>query len=355
MRFSGTRGYSSYSGRGNKGKAFLAVLLIVIIVAALGFVFLQNHVYYDAEGHIHLRLPERPQKQKPVIDPNEVDVIIEGGEAPEPEKPENLPVFARYTSAFSITEETLQSGEEAIRTAWADGTAEPGTAAVFTIKDEAGQVWFRADAAISDAQKVSKSVDRCVRELAADEIHTIARVNVLHDPLMAKRWVTDMGLRNLDGYIYYDGSNSQWLDVSKEKTQKKVLKLLAETAELGFNEILLTDLTYPTTGDLSQIRDEDADRVETLTAFLAEIRKALPEGVLLSLELPADTIRSGGNEAAGHDLAKLVPLVDSIYTVTAEADVPELRKAVSAVSADCPLVAEVETAGTLTGQYLLLK
>ena len=35
---SGTRGYSSYRGRGRKGKIFLAILLILIILGSVGFI-----------------------------------------------------------------------------------------------------------------------------------------------------------------------------------------------------------------------------------------------------------------------------------------------------------------------------
>ena len=54
---SGTRGYSSYRGRGRKGKIFLAIVLILIILASVGFLIAREHMTYDADGNLHFDLP----------------------------------------------------------------------------------------------------------------------------------------------------------------------------------------------------------------------------------------------------------------------------------------------------------
>ena len=43
----GTKGYRSYRGRTSKGKIALAVLLVLIILAAVGFLWLQEYIVYD--------------------------------------------------------------------------------------------------------------------------------------------------------------------------------------------------------------------------------------------------------------------------------------------------------------------
>ena len=40
----GTKGYRSYRGRTSKGKIALAVLLVLIILAAVGFLWLQEYI-----------------------------------------------------------------------------------------------------------------------------------------------------------------------------------------------------------------------------------------------------------------------------------------------------------------------
>ena len=41
---SGTRGYNSYRGRGRKGKVFLAIVLILIILASIGFIIARENM-----------------------------------------------------------------------------------------------------------------------------------------------------------------------------------------------------------------------------------------------------------------------------------------------------------------------
>ena len=45
-----------------------------------------------------------------------------------------------------------------------------------------------------------------------------------------------------------------------------------------------------------------------LARFLREVRSALPEGVILSLELPSETVRAGYDTDAGQALSALAPV-----------------------------------------------
>ena len=61
----GTRGYSSYRGRGSGGRKLLAVLLVLIVAASVAFMAAQRHVVYEADGSFHFELPwgKRPTEQ----------------------------------------------------------------------------------------------------------------------------------------------------------------------------------------------------------------------------------------------------------------------------------------------------
>lgn len=352
MRFSGTRGYSSYSGRSSKGKRAIAVLLVLVILGAAGFALLQNRVYYDADGKAHLRRPQKETEVEQPLSPEDVELVIETG------KPDDSPAkgdqsTTKYASAFLITEETMAQGADAVNAAWLSGMENCQAGAV-TLKDDIGRVWFDAASAIPGSVSASGALSEAVRNLAQSSQYTIARISTLHDPMTAKQWVTDMGLRNRSGYIFYDGNNSQWLDANKPRTRQKICELVAETAQLGFDEILLTDLTYPTEGNLENVNDGGVNRAETLEAFLREIRAALPEGVKLSLELPAETILNGENAVAGHVLKDLVPLVDAIYVKTDAAEVAALQNAVVRISKDCAVIPELSQMGSYEGACLLI-
>ena len=65
-----TRGYQSYRGR-NHGKLALVIVLVLILLAAVGYLVAQEYMVYDDEGHRHLELPflkkgqtEQPQQPR---------------------------------------------------------------------------------------------------------------------------------------------------------------------------------------------------------------------------------------------------------------------------------------------------
>ena len=95
----GTKGYRSYRGRTSKGKIALAVLLVLIILAAVGFLWLQEYIVYDRDGSFHLELPwktETPPAEEEVP-PEDVEITIQ-----EPEKPKALAAFS--ASAAPLTQ-----------------------------------------------------------------------------------------------------------------------------------------------------------------------------------------------------------------------------------------------------------
>ena len=51
-----TKGYQSYHGRMPGWKKLLIGILLLILIAAVGFLFLQNYQVFDQDG-AHFRLP----------------------------------------------------------------------------------------------------------------------------------------------------------------------------------------------------------------------------------------------------------------------------------------------------------
>ena len=51
------KGYSSYRGRQGFWRRLLIVVLVLILVAACGFLFLQRYITYSDDGSFRLDLP----------------------------------------------------------------------------------------------------------------------------------------------------------------------------------------------------------------------------------------------------------------------------------------------------------
>ena len=179
---------------------------------------------------------------------------------------------------------------------------------------------------------------------------------LMMDPIAARADVEGMGLKNTGGYIFYDGNNGNWLDPSKPAARQYLCTLAAELAQQGFDEILLTDVGYPTVGKLDKIDYNGADRAASIRLFLEELRSALGEyGVAVSIELPPEVITSGADDTAGLVLSDIAPLVDRVYAVTTVDQIPALEAAVSAAGEDTDFVAELTGhSPDVTGSCLIL-
>ena len=326
----GTKGYRSYRGRTSKGKIALAVLLELIILAAVGFLWLQEYIVYDRDGSFHLELPwktETPPAEEEVP-PEDVEITIQ-----EPEKPKALAAFS--ASAAPLT----QAG-------WKDAWlgASVMSAPAYNAGAAAGTVSTAEDTAAALA------------EVTESSYHSSARMSCFLDPIAARADVEGMGLKNTGGYIFYDGNNGNWLDPSKPAARQYLCTLAAELAQQGFDEILLTDVGYPTVGKLDKIDYNGADRAASIRLFLEELRSALGEyGVAVSIELPPEVITSGADDTAGLVLSDIAPLVDRVYAVTTVDQIPALEAAVSAAGEDTDFVAELTGhSPDVTGSCLIL-
>ena len=344
----GTKGYRSYRGRGSKGKAALAAVLVLVIVAALGFLWVQEYIVYDADGGAQLELPWQTEEAPPAQeeDPQEnVEVIVQ-----EPERPTEL-------AAFSVVGTPLT--QSAWQEEWIAALASSSlvyNAVALTLKDRTGSIFFDAADAAAGTVSTVEDTAAALAEVTESDFHTIARMSCFLDPIAARADVEGMGLKNTGGYIFYDGNDLNWLDPNKPAARQYLCGLAQQIADLGFDEILLTDVGYPTTGPLDKIDYGGADRAESIRTFLEELRSALADyGVAISIQLPAEVLTSGADDDAGLVLSEIAPLVDRVYAVTTADQIPVLTDAVTAAHDGTGFVAELAAYGPdVTGSCLIL-
>ena len=325
-----SRGYHSYRGRTPKWKVVLAIVLVLVILGAVGFMVLQEHIVYDGTGTPHLRLPQQETEDTgtPPEEEEPVEVVIQ-----EPEGPQEIHAFSLPVQA--LTQQTVEA-------ALAQPQAECNAVAV-TLKDSAGLVYFDAAGAVSGTVRTEADTTAALEALTGQEdLYTVARISCFHDPKAANAEVESMGLKNTGGYIFYDGNNSQWLDPAKPEARQYLTGIIREAAALGFDEILLTDVSYPTEGKLDKIAYGEVDRQAQLGAFLAEVRLAL-EGydVTLSVELPETAVLNGAEETSGASLAQFAPHVDRLYAVTTSDRTTALSALAAAAEGTPDFVAEL--------------
>ena len=298
-----TRGYSGYRGRKSPWRILAAVLLVLVILAALAVIGLQRYLVYDASGTPHLRLPGQEERQDPTssgtsssgelgpvdvtIDPPERRTVLGYlAEAPDAD----LTAYAAPDGDLNAVAVTLKGADGKLRAGWQD--------------------------------------DETLAALLADgSRYTIARISCFLDGQNARSRVKELGLENTGGYIFYDGANQNWLDPGKEAAREYLLELIREAAGAGFDEILLTEVSYPTEGKLDKIAYTAADRAESLALFLTEVKGALAEyeGVKLSVAVPETLLTDGEDEESGQSLAGFAALADAIYAPCGGGDYDDVK------------------------------
>ncbi len=308
----GTKGYSSYRGRGPKWKILLAILLVLVIAVAASVIYLQQFLVYGADGSRQIRLPWQTEEKAPPPDGEgeapenqpDVDVVVQ---EPEDQGP-------KETAAFSLPAQALTQA------LWQETEKPSGANAVAVrLKTSNGTVYFNAANAVSGAVETEMDTAAALAAVTAQEgLHTIASVACLQDFKAANADVEGRGLKNTGGYIFYDGNNSLWLDPAKPGTREYVCALAKEIAELGFDELLLTDFSYPTVGKINKIHyNTDVPLANNLDLLLSDLNAALESyDILLSVEVPEAVIAEGPDTVAGLDLNRLASRVDRVYAVT---------------------------------------
>ena len=111
--------------------------------------------------------------------------------------------------------------------------------------------------------------------LLADDRYAIARMSVFCDSYFVRAY-PDAALRVESGSFWYDAASMAWLDPSHPQTLVYITSLCQEYAQLGFDEILLTDCGFPTQGDLDSLRAVE-EKEETLETFCRQLQGALAD------------------------------------------------------------------------------
>lgn len=332
------RGYHNYRGRSRRQKRLLAVVLVLVIVAALAFLVVQNYIVYDDAGKAHIEWPlgrQEPQEeiQPPAVPDGDVTIdYVDNGYAPH---------LALLRGQMLPADVLRQTPENVL-----DGLTQDAFAV--EVKRSNGAITYTTEVAVPEQVDVAQydTMDN-LKALLAGEDYAIARMSVFCDSYFV-RACPDASLRLERGDFWYDAEGMAWLDPSHPQTLVYITTLCQEYAALGFDEILLDYFSYPTTGRLTSIAGlEDTDRLEVLSDFIRSLRANLPEELAVSIVL-----RSEVSEEYGLSAELLAQNFDRIY-VDGAADIDALRQSLpEKFDFDTRLV-PIVTAAPEEGSYLL--
>ena len=152
-------------------------------------------------------------------------------------------------------------------------------AVVVPMKDPDGTLGWMSEEPRSLALGLSSGTpgrDDALRALTATpELYTVAELSCLRDDALA-RAAPELALLRENGAPWRDAAGLCWLDPAQEAVRDRLIALCRELADLGFDELLLADLSMPTEGAVERIRP-DAGRAEALEALARAIGTALAD------------------------------------------------------------------------------
>ena len=323
----GTRGYSSYRGRGGGGKVLLAVLLVLVLAASAVFLVAQRHIVYEADGSFRFELPwgKKTAEEKPAAPPTDETV----SEKPQSdleivvEKPAETDLYA-----CELDESVLRGNWEAA----AAGLEKEINAVAVRVRSADGTLLY--DSHVTDAidcgAVTGSSVARAtIKALTASDYYTIACFSALHDSYFSFAHMVDAAVQqiNYSGYIWYAPDSSFYLAPEKPAARGYLAALAAEVAEMGFDELLLDEFAYPTAGRLSNIKTDERTMTQSAAlCLLADEMKAAIGESKLSVCVNEETFLAGSNEVSGVNVAELAKHVDRIYVETSQEQLGTLRE-----------------------------
>lgn len=347
--------YSPYRGRSPLNRflrTLLSIFLILLALAAGAFLYLQKYISYSSDG-IHFNPPflsVPTDEAMPSPSPSEVTVVVVSPEPTLPSKQEILPVRAVYLSFPGLIDEQTRAAALAeLNTLGANGF-------ILDMKPTNGALAYSSGLPLAVSARVSggdTAFQSVLSELLASDYHSVARISCFRDNLMA-RAQHGLALTKSDGTLWYDAGSKAWLNPYSEEARQYLIGIAVELAAMGFDEILLDDLCFPTTGRVSRIDFGETGGLTLMSAvnfFIDEMKQALePYPVILSAVGSDGLAEDRVNYRTGQSLTDLLLRADRLYLKAKETDIPFLAALMetASVSTKDPSVAFVPILGAVS-------
>lgn len=358
-----SKGYQNYRGRRLTRDKLLIALLVLILLGACLFLAAQRFIVYNDDGSMRLELPflqldlpmllpeqeetDPPPEEEP---PQTVDLVIEPPAEPAEPEAEPEPEPPAFGERRLVELEALPADAPALAETL---SAAGANGFLCRVRDNTGRIFFSTPTGQEKAVSAGEAETEQLRVLCAAEGVAAARFNCFHDSYYAFVHMPEAAICQKNGYVWYSGNSDHWLDPDKAEARRYVIALAVECAQMGFDEVLLDDVSYPVEGKLQKIdySKNTLGKTEALTLFLTELRQALePYGARVSLALDETLLLAGSGADSGQSLTAFAPLADAVYTAAADPGTARLQLEAAAGEGPCPDLVLVASAAALPAE-----
>ena len=194
-------------------------------------------------------------------------------------------------------------------------------AIVVDVKGDRG--WLAYDSRVPLAQELGVTVGGLmdIKEFLrlCDErgIYTIARLVIFKDSPLAFGY-PDLAIMRTDGTVWTDARGAGWTNPFRQEVVDYNIAIAVEVAQMGFDEIQVDYIRFPSDGDVAAIAYEDVEftmenRTAAINSFLEQLRAALrPWQVFTSVDIFGLTVSvaPSSDMGIGQRVDEIAPLVD---------------------------------------------
>jgi len=300
----------------------LIVLLVLIALAVFFFFTMQKYIVYTQDG-IKVEFPilqsQNPTDTLSEEDAGDTDLVVESADD------SNLVAVAGndlsgmkgiYISYSGITPDNIQ--------ACANRLTSDENALVLQMKTSSGQLSYKSSVKTADSFGVNGTSEiadtiASIKEDKGSEIWLVAQLSCCVDTLMAQR-NSPVALKSADGSSYTDSSGG-WIDPYNSEYRTYIVNLATELYGMGFDEILLSDVTQPNvSADQLSYSGTSADTSSTesaVTNFAVAVSRSIRSlGARVSAVAMRSAIVQSDEGWGGQNIEVFCKMFDRIYCYT---------------------------------------
>jgi hypothetical protein len=191
---------------------------------------------------------------------------------------------------------------------------------VIDIKDSTGLIFYDTEVELAHEIGVVRphyDVHEVLAELQERGVYTIARLVIFEDPALAEAR-NDLAIMDSDGGVWQTWNGISWLSAYEEEVWEYNIEIMMEAVELGFDEIQLDYMRFPSDGPLDRAEyGVDEHNSETRVAAIAEYLQRsheviMPTRAYLGGDIFGLALWELGDGGIGQNLEAIAPHLDYI-------------------------------------------
>ena len=267
--------------------AVLAAAILLVAACVCGLIWVQRFLVYTADGSVRLDFDLPPLVAgKPAAPPLLPDVNINFEEDEEIQNPtgELLQMLGYYVEPEALADIPAVIAQLKELPA--------GTPVMVDVKNIFGDFFYSSSVSSSRSNKVdTAAMDELIAYLKQSKLYAVARMPAFRDYDRGLHNIPDGVHHSSGGYLHIDSDGCYWLHPGREGTITFLTNIINELKALGFDEVVLTDFSFPASenilvnGDRQQLLTKAANVLLTAcgsdrfaVSFLKTEEFTMPQG-----------------------------------------------------------------------------